>query len=68
MYVEVIVNGKPIQAMIDTGADYVYMAKKSIAEEVGLSYLREKGWVKGVNANSLAKGIRRWSGHPHPTK
>ena len=52
MYVETIINGKPLQAMLDTGADTVYMAKE-LTEEVGLSYTKEKGFVKGVNARSL---------------
>jgi len=36
MYVEAIINGKPLQAMLDTGVDTVYMAKE-LADEVGLS-------------------------------
>jgi len=36
MYVETIINGKPLQAMLDMGADTVYMAKE-LAKEVGLS-------------------------------
>jgi len=57
MYVETIINGKPPQAMLDTGADTVYMAKE-LAEEVGLSYTKKKGYVKGVNARSLPiKGV-----------
>ena len=59
MYVEAIINGKPLQAMLDTGADTVYMAKE-LADEVGLSYTKEKGFVNGVNARSLPiAGIAR---------
>ena len=40
-------------------ADTVYMAKE-LAEEVGLSYTKEKGFVKGVNARNLPiEGIAR---------
>ena len=39
--------------MLDTGADTVYMAKE-LANEVGLSYTKEIGFVKGVNARSLS--------------
>jgi len=52
MYVETIINGKPLQAMLDTGIDIVYMAKE-LADELGLSYTKEKGFVKGLNATSL---------------
>ena len=56
---ETIINGKPLQAMLDTGADTVYMAKE-LADEVGLSYTKEKGYVKGVNAKSLPiEGVAR---------
>jgi len=41
--VETIINGKPLQAMLDTRVDTVYMAKE-LAEEVGLSYTKEKGF------------------------
>ena len=40
--------------MLETRTDTVYMAKE-LADEVGLSYTKEKGIVKGVNARS----------HPH---
>ena len=59
MYVETTINGKPLQTMLDTGADTVYMAKE-LADEVGLSYTKEKGYVKGVNAKSLPiEGVAR---------
>jgi len=59
MYVETMINGKPLQAMLDTGADTVYMAKE-LAEEVGLSYTKEKGFVKGINTRSLPiEGVAR---------
>jgi len=45
--------------MLDTGADTVYMAKK-LVNEVGSSYIKEKGFVKGVNARSLPiEGVAR---------
>jgi len=52
MYVETFINGKPLQALLDIGADRVYIAKE-LADEVGLSYTKEKGHVKGVNAKSF---------------
>jgi len=30
MYVETIINGKPLQAMLGTGVDMVYMAKELV--------------------------------------
>ena len=59
MYVETIINGKPLQALLDTGADTVYMAME-LTEEVALSYTKVGGYVKGVNAKSLLiKGVAR---------
>ena len=52
MYVETEVGGKKLQATVDTGADIVYMAKE-LADEIHLSYKKERGYVKGVNAKSL---------------
>jgi len=52
MYVEIIINDKPLQAVLDMGADMVYMDKE-LVDEVGLSYTKEKGFVKEVNARSL---------------
>jgi len=52
MSVELIINGKLLQAMPDIGADTVYMAKE-LTDDVGLSYTKERGYVKGVNARSL---------------
>jgi len=52
MYVETEVGGKKLQATVDTGADTVYMAKE-LADEIHLSYKKERGYVKGVNAKSL---------------
>ena len=57
MYVETIINGKSLQAMLDMGPDAVYMAKE-LADEVGLSYTKEKDYMKGANARSLpVKGV-----------
>ena len=53
MYVETIINGMPLQAMSDVGADMVYMVKE-LADEVGLSYTKDKSFVKVVNARSLS--------------
>ena len=59
MYVETLIKGKPLNAMLDTGADTVYMAKE-LADEVGLLYKKEGGFIKGVNAQSLAiHGVAR---------
>jgi len=38
--------------MLDTGANTVYMTKE-LVNKLGLSYTKEKGFVKGVNARSL---------------
>ena len=61
MYVETIVKGTMLKATVDTDADDIYMAKE-LAEEIGLKYKRERGFVKGVNAecvaiNGRARGI-----------
>jgi len=40
---------KPPQTMLDTRADMIYTAKE-LADQVGLSYTNEKGYMKGVNA------------------
>lgn len=52
MYVETEIKGKSIKALVDTGADTMYMAKE-LADEMGLVYMMEKGYFMGVNANSL---------------
>ena len=52
MYVEVEVGSKKLQALMDTGADTVYITKE-LADEISLSYKKKKGYVKGVNARSL---------------
>ena len=52
MYVEIIINENPLQAMLDTQANTVYKAKE-LANEVGLSYSNGKGFVKGINTRSL---------------
>ena len=59
MYVETIINGKPLQAILNTGVDTVYMPKEH-ADEVALSYTKEKGFVKRVNGKSLPiEGVAR---------
>ena len=45
MYVETLINDKSLQALFDTRADTVYMAKE-LADEVGLSYIKEGGVCK----------------------
>ena len=52
MYVKTEVEGKKLEATVDTGADTVYMAKE-LADEMRLLYKKEKGYIKGVNAKSL---------------
>jgi len=52
MYVETLINGKPLQILLDTGADTIYMGKE-FANEFGLLYTKEGGYVKGFNAKSL---------------
>jgi len=57
MYMETIINGKLVQAMLDTGAKTVYMAKE-LANEVGLPYTKEKGYMKEVNVRaSLSRAL-----------
>jgi len=47
--------------MLDTRVVTVYMAKE-LADEVGLSYTNEKGFVKEVNARILPiEGVARGS-------
>jgi len=62
MYVETRINGKPLQAMLDTGADTVYMAKE-LAKEVGLwpcATPRIEVLSREFNARSLPiKGVAR---------
>jgi len=41
MYVQIEVGGKKLQAMVDTGADTVYMAKELI-DEIRPSYKRRE--------------------------
>ena len=52
MCMETFINDKPLQALLDMGADTVYIAKE-VTDEVGLSYIEEGGYVKAVNARSL---------------
>ncbi|XP_048231260.1 uncharacterized protein LOC125370291 [Ricinus communis] len=70
MYVETNIGGRSIQAMVDTRADTVYMAKE-VADSIKLPYKKEKGFIKGVNAKRLpiigvARGtnirIGQWQG------
>jgi len=57
IYVETIINGKPLQAMLDTGAraDMIHMANE-LLHEVGFSYTEERGFMEAVNARSLLIG------------
>ena len=52
MYVETIVGGKKLQAMVDMGVDTVYIARE-LANKIHLPYKKERGYVKGVNTKSL---------------
>ena len=47
--VNTLVRGRPVLALVDTGADTTYMAKE-IADDIGLEYEKTEGYVKGVNA------------------
>ena len=47
-----IINGKPLQALLDTRADTIYMAME-LVKEVSLSYTKVGGYVKGVKVKSL---------------
>jgi len=52
MYMETTINGKPLQGLLDTKVDMVSMAKE-LANEIGLSYNKGRGFVKRVNTRSL---------------
>jgi len=52
IYVETIINGKLVQAMLDTGADTVYIDKQ-LTDEVSFSYTKEKVFVKGGQCKKL---------------
>ncbi|KAG8611914.1 hypothetical protein MANES_S041516v8 [Manihot esculenta] len=59
VYVEAKVLGKKIKAMVDTGAEKVYM-DKGLAEEIGLSYSKHKGYVKGFDQHKVSiAGVAR---------
>ena len=59
MYVETKIEGRKLEATVDTGADMVYM-EKELADEIRLPYKKERGYVKEVNAKSLPiHGIAR---------
>uniref|UniRef100_A0A1S4CQM0 Uncharacterized protein n=1 Tax=Nicotiana tabacum TaxID=4097 RepID=A0A1S4CQM0_TOBAC len=49
MFVDMKVNGKPIRAMIDTGATHNYLASTQV-ERLGLVVGKGKGRVKAINS------------------
>ncbi|XP_070039368.1 uncharacterized protein [Nicotiana tomentosiformis] len=49
MFVDMKVNGKPIQAMIDTGTTHNYLASTQV-ERLGLVVGKGKGRVKAINS------------------
>lgn len=49
MYVDLRVNGKPIRAMIDTGASHNYLASTEV-ERLGLVLEKSVGRVKAINS------------------
>ena len=67
IYIETEVEGKKLEAMVDTGANTVSM-EKELAAAICLPYKKEKGHVKGVNTKSLlihgaARDANRQIGH-----
>ncbi|XP_060181990.1 uncharacterized protein LOC132611597 [Lycium barbarum] len=61
MFVDLRVNGKPIKAMIDTGAMHNYLATTEV-ERLGLVVRKGKGRVKAINSppqlvGGIAKGV-----------
>ncbi|XP_060196262.1 uncharacterized protein LOC132625679 [Lycium barbarum] len=62
MFADLRVNGKPIKAMIDTGATHKYLATTEV-ERLGLVVGKGKGRVKAINSppqlvGGIAKGVR----------
>ncbi|KAL0296208.1 UNVERIFIED_CONTAM: hypothetical protein Sradi_6672900 [Sesamum radiatum] len=49
MFVDVKIHGKPIRAMIDTGATHIYLASAEV-EGFGLVLEKEVGQVKAINS------------------
>jgi len=46
------VGANKLEAMVDMGVDNVYILKE-LVDEINPPYKKEKGYVKGVNVNSL---------------
>jgi len=62
MYVEAMVNGKPTQALVDTGATHNFVTEDE-ARRLGLRWTKGDGWLKAANAraqplNGVARGVR----------
>ncbi|KAL0319905.1 UNVERIFIED_CONTAM: hypothetical protein Sradi_5252000 [Sesamum radiatum] len=60
MFVDVKIHGKPIRAMVDTGATHNYLASAEV-ERLGLVLEKGVGRVKAIN--SAAQPIAVW---PNP--
>lgn len=61
MYIDLKVNGKPIRAMVDTGATHNYLSSSEV-ERLGLVLEKSTGRVKAINSAAqpiigVAKGI-----------
>lgn len=61
MYVDLIVNGKPIRDVVDTGASHNYVSEAE-ARRLGLTLVPSKGRAKAINSAAqpvvgVAKGI-----------
>ncbi|KAF2319761.1 hypothetical protein GH714_018605 [Hevea brasiliensis] len=52
MLVEAGVQGTPVVALVDTGADTLYMSTQ-LADEIKLPYEKVQGSVKGMTAESM---------------
>ncbi|XP_022888965.1 uncharacterized protein LOC111404384 [Olea europaea var. sylvestris] len=51
MYIDVKINGKPIRAMVDTGATHIYLACIEV-ERLGLVLEKGSGKVKAINSTA----------------
>ncbi|XP_031278002.1 uncharacterized protein LOC116136436 [Pistacia vera] len=55
MHVEATINGKKVQALLDTGASHNFI-KDSEARRLGLKVEKSDGWLKTVNAEAKPLG------------
>ena len=51
LFVDLLVNGKPVRAMVDTGATHNYLATTEV-ERLGLVLEKGVGKVKAINSTA----------------